>query len=370
MTVCAVKLPMGPVMVDLAGTTLTAAERIRLQHPLVGGVILFTRNFSDSEQLAALTADIRALRTPSLLIAVDHEGGRVQRFRSDGFTRLPAMRTLGALWEDDHLAALDAARDTGFVLAAELLAHGVDFSFAPVLDLDYGCSRAIGNRALHRDPAVTAALAQALVAGMMDAGMKSVGKHFPGHGHVEADSHVEVPVDERSFEAIWEEDIAPYRHRLGRQLGGVMPAHVIYPAADPHPAGFSRFWLQDILRGRIGFTGAIFSDDLNMAGAMVAGDILGRARAAHEAGCDMVLVCNRPDLADELLGRWAPAPKTAASQRLAALRGQPRHPDPFALELVPRYCHARQAVHALVARDLAAPMMAAGTSGDTPPAQV
>lgn len=363
-----INLPLGPVMVDVAGTTLSDAERIRLQDPLVGGVILFARNYSGSEQLAALTAEIRALRSPTLLIAVDHEGGRVQRFRSDGFTRLPAMRTLGALWEQDHLAALDAARDTGYLLAAELLAHGVDLSFAPVLDLDYGCSRAIGNRALHRDPAVTAALAQALVVGMAEAGMKSVGKHFPGHGHVEADSHVDVPVDERSFEEIWEQDIAPYRHRLGRQLGGVMPAHVIYPAVDPQPAGFSRAWLQDVLRGRVGFSGAIFSDDLNMEGAMVAGDIVGRARAAHDAGCDMVLVCNRPDLADELLDRWAPAPDEAGRRRISALRGQPRHADPFALELAPRYLHAREAVCALAEHDAAAPMMAAGTSGDAPAA--
>lgn len=364
----AVNLALGPVMVDVAGTTLTDDERRRLQDPLVGGVILFARNYTDSEQLAALTAEIRALRNPPLLIAVDHEGGRVQRFRSDGFTRLPAMRTLGTLWEEDHVAGLDAARDTGYVLAAELLAHGVDLSFAPVLDLDYGCSRAIGNRAFHRDPAVTAALAQALVAGMAEAGMKSVGKHFPGHGHVEADSHVDIPVDERSFDEIWAQDIAPYRHRLGRQLGGVMPAHVIYPAVDDRPAGFSRVWLQDVLRGQVGFTGAIFSDDLNMEGASVAGDIVGRARAAHEAGCDMVLVCNRPDLADELLDRWTPAYGEAGRARVAVLRGQARHDDPFALELAPRYVRAREVVCELAARDAAAPMMAAGTSGDKPAA--
>ncbi|THF60895.1 beta-N-acetylhexosaminidase [Pseudothauera rhizosphaerae] len=363
-----VELPLGPVMLDVAGIALTDEERERLQDPLVGGVILFARNFTGSEQLAVLTTDIRSLRNPPLLIAVDHEGGRVQRFRNDGFTRLPAMRTLGALWEHDHLAALDAARDTGYVLAAELLAHGVDLSFAPVLDLDYGCSSAIGNRAFHRDPAVTAALAQALVAGMAEAGMKSVGKHFPGHGCVEADSHVDVPVDERSFDEIWDQDIAPYRHRLGRQLGGVMQAHVIYPAADPNPAGFSRFWLQDVLRGRLGFAGAIFSDDLNMEGALVAGDIVGRARAAHEAGCDMVLVCNRPDLAAELLDRWAPAPDEAGRRRIAALRGQARHADPFALEIAPRYAHAREIVRSLAETDAAAPMMAAGTSGDAPSA--
>lgn len=368
MNLPAIHLPLGPVMLDVAGTTLSDEERERLQDPLVGGVILFARNFSDSEQLSALTAEIRALRNPPLLIAVDHEGGRVQRFRNAGFTRLPSMRALGALWEKDHLAALDAARDTGYVLAAELLAHGVDLSFTPVLDVDYGSSRAIGNRAFHRDPAVIAALAQALVAGMAEAGMKSVGKHFPGHGYVEADSHVDVPVDARSFDDIWAQDIAPYRHRLGRQLGGVMPAHVIYPAADPNPAGFSRFWLQDVLRGRVGFGGAIFSDDLNMEGALVAGDIVGRARAAHEAGCDMVLVCNRPDLAAELLDRWVPAPDPEGLRRIAALRGQARHADPFALELAPRYAQARELVRTLAEHDATAPMMAAGTSGDATPA--
>ncbi|HRA81923.1 MAG TPA: beta-N-acetylhexosaminidase, partial [Thauera sp.] len=253
--------PRGPVMIDVATTTLTADERERLLDPLVGGVILFARNFSGSDQLRALTAEIRALRDPALIIAVDHEGGRVQRFRGEGFSRLPSMRSLGALWDQDHLAALEAAQATGFVLAAELRAHGVDLSFAPVLDLDFGVCSAIGSRAFHRDPQAVAALAQAVVAGMAQAGMRAVGKHFPGHGWVEADSHHDVPVDERDFATVWEEDIAPYRHRLGRQLAGVMPAHVIYPKADPsaepQPAGLSSFWLEDVLRGRLGFKGVI-----------------------------------------------------------------------------------------------------------------
>ncbi|MDA0236575.1 MAG: beta-N-acetylhexosaminidase [Proteobacteria bacterium] len=282
-----IRRPRGPVMIDVAGTALTDEERERLRDPLVGGVILFARNYTGSEQLRALTAEIRGLRDPALIIAVDHEGGRVQRFRTDGFTRLPSMRSLGALWAQDHLVALDAARATGVVLAAELRAHGVDLSFTPVLDLDYGCCRAIGNRAFHRDPQVVAALAQALCAGMAEAGMGCVGKHFPGHGFVEADSHHDVPVDERDFDTVWNEDIAPYRHRLGRQLAGVMPAHVVYPNADPspepQPAGFSPFWLKEVLRDRLGFQWVIFSDDLNMEGARVAGDIVGRAKAAYAA---------------------------------------------------------------------------------------
>jgi beta-N-acetylhexosaminidase len=340
-------LPRGPVMLDVAGTALTDEERERLGDPLVGGVILFARNFTGSEQLAALTAEIRALREPALVIAADHEGGRVQRFRSDGFTRLPPMRALGRLWDDDHVAALEAARATGFVLAAELIAHGVDLSFTPVLDLDYGGSRVIGDRAFHRDPQVVATLAAALVAGLADAGMACVGKHFPGHGYVEADSHHEIPIDPRDFDAVWAADIAPYRHRLGRLLAGVMPAHVIYANIDAQPAGFSAFWLQDVLRGRLAFGGAIFSDDLTMEGACVAGDIVARARAAHAAGCDMVLVCNRPDLAAELLDRWAPHVDEASRARIAALKARPRHVDPFALELDPAYQQARARVVAL-----------------------
>lgn len=332
-------------MLDVAGTALTDEERVRLMDPLVGGVILFTRNFSDSEQLVALTAQIHNLRDPALIIAVDHEGGRVQRFRNDGFTRLPAMGRLGQLWEADHVAGLEAARATGYVLAAELLAHGVDLSFTPVLDLDYGVSRVIGDRAFHRDPQVVASLAAALVAGMTEAGMGCVGKHFPGHGCVEADSHHQIPVDRRDFDTVWAEDIAPYRHRIGRQLSGIMPAHVIFEGIDASPAGFSRFWLQEVLRQRLGFRGVIFSDDLTMEGATVAGDIVARARAAVAAGCDMVLVCNRPDLATDLLDRWAPVIAPESTARVRALKARRRHADPYALELDQHY---RQA-HTLVA---------------------
>ena len=341
-----VSLPLGPVMLDVAGTALTAAERDVLLHPLVGGVILFARNYTDPGQLAALTAEIKVLRTPALLVTVDHEGGRVQRFR-DGFTRLPAMGRLGALWGRDREAALAAARQTGFILAAELLAHGVDLSFTPVLDLDYGCSRVIGDRGFHRDPAVVAVLAGALIDGLAEAGMGCVGKHFPGHGYAEADSHLEIPVDERPFEAIWEADMRPYREGLAARLSGVMPAHVIYPRVDARPAGFSPFWLQEVLRGRLGFQGVIFSDDLTMEGAAVAGDILARAEAAHRAGCDMVLVCNRPDLAAQLLEGWRPVVSAESRARIHALGAWPAISDPIRLAASGPYREARAAVEAL-----------------------
>jgi beta-N-acetylhexosaminidase len=321
------RLPLGPVMLDVAGLALTDAERAQLRHPLVGGVILFARNYESPEQLAALAGDIAAQREPALLVTVDHEGGRVQRFR-DGFCRLPSMRTLGAAWDRDPAQARQLARDTGWVLAAELVQQGVELSYAPVLDLDYGVSRVIGDRAFHRDPQVVVALAGALMDGLADAGMACVGKHFPGHGFVEADSHVAMPRDGRDFEAIWAQDIVPFAALAGR-LAGVMPAHVIYEAVDPRPAGFSRFWLQDVLRQRLGFEGIVFSDDLTMEAATEAGGIVARASAAHAAGCDMVLVCNRPDLNEELLARWQVQVDPALARRLAALRlrsdGLPAH---------------------------------------------
>lgn len=336
----------GPVMLDVAAYEVTAEEREILQHPLVGGVILFGRNYAEPEQLRALTAAIRAQR-PDVLISVDHEGGRVQRFR-DGFTRLPAMRRLGEAWEADAAVAKARARHAGFVLAAELRAHGVDLSYAPVLDLDYGVSSVIGDRAFHRDPQVATELARAVVAGLGDAGMRAVGKHFPGHGAVTADSHVAIPVDGRSFEAVWAEDIQPFRLLAG-ELGGVMPAHVIFENIDPRPAGFSPFWLQQVLRGKLGFDGVIFSDDLTMEGASVAGDIVARAEAAHGAGCDMVLVCNRPDFAVQLLDRWKPDVSSASSVRIAALRPRPGSApaDRATLAGWAPYCAARDSVLAL-----------------------
>ncbi|WP_341679401.1 beta-N-acetylhexosaminidase [Niveibacterium sp. SC-1] len=337
----ALHLPLGPVMCDVAGHALTEDERTRLRHPLVGGVILFARNFADPEQLAALCTEIHALRSPGLIIAVDHEGGRVQRFRT-GFTRLPAMRALGESYARDPDAGLAMARHVGCTLAGELREQGVDLSFTPVLDLEYGRSAVIGDRAFGADSATVSVMAAALSEGLAEAGMGAVGKHFPGHGWAEADSHVAIPRDERIFEAVWAEDIAPYRDRVGKALAGVMPAHVIYENIDPRPAGFSRFWLQDVLRKRLGFQGVIFSDDLTMEGATVVGDIVARAEAAFGAGCDMVLVCNRPDLADDLLARWKPAVSDATSARIAALRPGPRAADG-------RLAEARAAVQDFVA---------------------
>ncbi len=289
---------LGPVMLDVVGTSLNDDDLRRIRHPLTGGVILFARNYTDRAQLVALCEAIHHAR-PGVLIAVDHEGGRVQRFRSDGFTRLPAMRQLGALWDRDVLESCKVATAVGYVLAAELRACGVDLSFTPVLDLDYGQSEVIGDRAFHRDPRVVTLLAKSLNHGLALAGMANCGKHFPGHGFAEADSHVAIPVDQRKATDILADDAAPYGW-LGMSLSGVMPAHVIYPEFDSHPAGFSKKWLS-LLRDTLGFGGVIFSDDLSMEGASVAGGVVQGAHAALSAGCDMVLICNSPDKADQLL---------------------------------------------------------------------
>jgi beta-N-acetylhexosaminidase len=335
-------LPPGPVMVDVQGASLTDHERERLRHPLVGGVILFARNFEDRAQLTALCQEIHTERDEPLLIAVDNEGGRVQRFRSDGFTHLPAMRVFGEVWDQDPLGAMRLATESGYVLAAELRACGVDLSFTPVLDLDYGVSQVIGNRAFHRDPRVVAMLARSLIQGLMLADMSACGKHFPGHGAVEADSHHEIPVDERSLEAILQDDAAPYDWLGDMVLPSVMPAHVIYSGVDPHPAGFSPFWLQTVLRGQLAYDGVIFSDDLTMEGATVAGDILARANAALGAGCDMVLVCNRPDMADDLLARLTVKHSVDSVQRIRRLKPTKPALDWAALQADERYQHARR----------------------------
>lgn len=323
-----------PVVLDIAGPALDREDRRRLVHPLTGGLILFARHWVNRRQLTALVAEAKAIR-PDLLVCVDHEGGRVQRFRTDGFTHLPPMRRLGEQWMRDPLAATDAATAAGYVLGAELRACGVDLSFAPVLDLDHGPSGVIGDRAFHRDPRVVALLAKSLMHGLLRAGMANCGKHFPGHGFVAADSHVDVPVDRRSLKTILADDALPYGW-LSTSLSAVMPAHVVYPKVDARPAGFSARWLQDILRGRLGFTGAVFSDDLTMEGArQLAGRSLGYVDAATmalQAGCDMVLMCNQSPVQggralDELLdglldrqarGHWAPDTHSHA-RRLALL---------------------------------------------------
>ena len=339
-----------PLLLDIAGTHLDANDRRRLQHPLTGGLVLFARNWIDRAQLTALTTEVKAIR-PDLLICVDHEGGRVQRFRSDGFTHLPAMAVLGDLWMADAMAATNAATAAGYVLGAELRACGVDLSFTPVLDLAHGGSTVIGNRAFHRDARVVSLLAKSLMHGLLQAGMANCGKHFPGHGFVAADSHVAVPVDQRSLKTILADDAKPYDW-LSTSLASVMPAHVIYPKVDAAPAGFSARWLQQILRGELGFQGAIFSDDLSMAGAQVAGGTLAGALAALGAGCDLVLLCNQSVVeggaaVDALLeglagaadqGRWRPDGDSEA-RRLSLLPLTPPLPwDELMHE--PAYQHA------------------------------
>lgn len=327
-----------PLIIDVASTALNAADRRRLADPLVGGVIHFARNWQDRAQMGALNAEIKALR-PDILICVDHEGGRVQRFRSDGFTRLPSMRTLGELWMRDPLRATQAAVACGHVLAAELRACGVDFSFTPVLDLDYGESSVIGDRSFHRDPRVVAMLARSLAHGLLQAGMSNCGKHFPGHGFVRADSHVAIPVDRRSLKAILADDSRPYDW-LGGTLAAVMPAHVIYPKVDARPAGFSPKWLQQILRGQLRFEGAVFSDDLSMEAARrIQGELLSytdAALAALDAGCDLAMLCNQSigesAVLDEVLegfaaarrdGRWKAEGAREARRRSLLPRGEP-----------------------------------------------
>ncbi|MEZ5540588.1 MAG: beta-N-acetylhexosaminidase [Pseudomonadota bacterium] len=316
-------MTLGPLMLDVAGLELDAEDRELLRQPAVGGVILFARNYADPDQLEALVGAIHALREPHLLVAVDQEGGRVQRFR-DGFTRLPPLSCLGRIYDSDRARAKQLARVTGWLMAVELRAAGVDLSFAPVLDLDYGVSTVIGNRALHRRPEAVAELAVAYQRGMHEAGMAATGKHFPGHGAVAADSHVDLPVDPRRFADIEQWDLVPFGRLIDAGLAAVMMAHVVYPEIDRLPAGYSPVWIGEILRRRLGFRGLVFSDDLSMAGACLAGDFAARAHAALEAGCDMVLVCNdRPgavQVAEALAGYQDPVAHT----RIARMHG--KHP--------------------------------------------
>ncbi len=327
-------------MLDLEGPALTAADIERLRHPATGGVILFSRNYESPEQVNRLIRQIHELRSPQLLVAVDQEGGRVQRFR-DGFSRLPSAACYGKAYAADRKRGLKLAQEAGWVMASELRACGVDFSFAPVLDLDIGLSGVIGDRAFAADPETIGALAYAWARGAKEAGMVSVGKHYPGHGGVREDSHLALPVDKRSLDEIWNQDIRPFRHLIDNGLAGIMPAHVIYEQVDERPAGFSSRWLQSLLRDELNFQGVIFSDDLSMEAAHVAGGYADRARQALDAGCDMVLVCNNPAGADEVLQALSDYHDPVAQTRLVRLHG--RHEPTLAqLHESPRWRDAVQ----------------------------
>jgi beta-N-acetylhexosaminidase len=317
---------LGPLMVDIGGTELAAQDVPVLMHPLVGSVLLFGRNYRDVAQLRALTRAIREMRAPHLLIGVDHEGGRVQRFR-DGFTRLPPARLLGRRFDEDRRDALGLAHSVGWLLASELRSVGVDFSFAPCIDLDYGVSEIIGDRALHRDPDAVAALAVAMMVGMRDAGMAAVAKHFPGHGAVVAGSHLALPVDRRKFTDL-EADLRPYRLLIDNNLPGVMAAHVEFPAVDVLPASLSKTWISGILRGELHFHGCVFADDLSMAGAAAFGDIVARTELALSAGCDVLPICNDRHSVEFVLKRLGAQDGSAASQaRLVRMRARGEAPE-------------------------------------------
>jgi len=312
---------LGPVMLDIAGVALDAEDRERLAHPQVGGVILFSRNYSDPRQLAALCAEIHALRDPRLVVAVDQEGGRVQRFR-DGFQSLPAMGHLGDLYDRQPRQAIRLAETFAWVMASELLVHGVDLSFAPVLDIGDPVSSVIGDRAFHRDPEAICHLANAWIRGMRDAGMEAVGKHFPGHGSVKGDSHHVMPFDRRPLDEIEALDLVPFRRVIATHLAGIMMAHVIYDSVDKRAAGYSRYWIETMLRGQLGFEGCVFSDDLSMSGAESVGGYAERAAAALDAGCDILLVCNNPQGADQVLDSLPDYSNPASQLRMVRMHGQ------------------------------------------------
>lgn len=304
-------------MADISGLQLTQEEKERLCHPTIGAVILFSRNYQSPEQLQTLSAEIHELRDPPLLIAVDHEGGRVQRFRQ-GFTQLPAMRRYGDLFDNDPAQALQQCSTAGWLMAAELLELGLDFSFAPVADLESDVSDVIGDRAFHSKPGIAAELALSFMLGMRKAGMAATAKHFPGHGSVQGDSHHMIPVDERSFEELSENDLVPFRVMIASSVEGIMTAHVIYPQMDEQPPTFSKYWLQQVLREELEFKGLIFSDDLSMAGAKMAGGPYTRATAAMDAGCDMILVCNDTAALDEVIDGLSSASLRLPAERLDA----------------------------------------------------
>lgn len=314
-------MSLGPVMLDLVGTSITPEEREMLKHPQTGGVILFTRNYESPEQIAALVAEIHSLRSPHLLVSVDHEGGRVQRFR-DGFTHIPPAAVYGKAYAEDKKKAKQLAHKCGWLMAAECRAVGIDMSFAPVLDIGIGVSGVIGDRAYHSKPEIIAQLAHEYMSGMNQAGMSATGKHFPGHGSVKEDSHIGHPVDSRSLEDIMMEDVIPFERMIHFGLAAVMPAHVVYPAVDDKPAGYSSIWLQQILRQKLDFQGVIFSDDLSMEAAGVAGGYADRAGRALQAGCDMVLVCNHTDAAQQVLESLENYSNPASQMRLIRMHGR------------------------------------------------
>ncbi|MDO9424486.1 MAG: beta-N-acetylhexosaminidase [Methylobacter sp.] len=308
-------LPIGPIMLDVAGLTLAADEKDKINHPNTGAVILFSRNYQNPEQVTELINSIRAARNGKLLIAVDQEGGRVQRFQQ-GFTRLPPAAS--------YAQAPELAEPAGWLMAAELLAVGVDFSFAPVLDIDCGVSEIIGNRSFSTDPELATRLSSLFRKGMNTAGMAATGKHFPGHGAVALDSHLTLPIDERDLNSIRAKDLLPFKQLIDEGLEGIMPAHVVYPKIDPNPAGFSPFWIGQILRKELNFNGTVFSDDLSMEGAASVGDFPERARLAQLAGCDMILVCNNPAAAEQVLDSLPTSRNPIREQRLKRMQGKPQ----------------------------------------------
>jgi len=333
---------LGPVFIDIAGTQLCAVDICRLQHPATGGLILFARNYQSPAQMTALIAEVRALRSPPLLIAVDQEGGRVQRFHT-GFTRLPAAANIRHYRTKAMPEASQIATTLGWLMAAELRCVGVDFSFAPVLDLDYGLSQVIGDRAFATQATEVANLTHAWMQGAQEAGMISVGKHFPGHGGVRLDSHLDLPVDQRTLPTLQQQDIEPFRHLIHQGLAAIMPAHVVYPAYDAVPAGFSQRWLQNILRQQLQFQGAILSDDLNMQAAATRYPTVSvRAQAALQAGCDALLICNNPSATDEILATIQQLPTPPNTKRLTRLYGQPITYNLHTLQQQPRWQAAHQ----------------------------
>jgi beta-N-acetylhexosaminidase len=352
-------MSLGPLMIDLAGSEISAEEREMLRHPLVGGVILFTRNYRDPHQLSQLVGAIHAQRSPPLIVAVDQEGGRVQRFRP-GFSLLPPARRIGHEFDLDARAGLALARSLGWLMAAELRAHGVDISFAPCVDLDLGVSEVIGERAFHASPEAVGQLALAWMLGMREAGMAATAKHFPGHGAVVADSHHTLPVDRRPL-ADLAPDLAPYRRLIANGLPAIMVAHVLFPDLDSAPASLSGRWIRDVLRGELGFQGVVFTDDLSMGGAAAAyGDVVTRARQALSAGCDMLPVCNNRASVTELLARLDMEPQPASSLRLVRLHGRSGAPARAALEASPEWQRARE----LLARTSAPPSLTLDAGGD------